>query len=91
MKTSNTLLLAAATAALGFVAASQAYAGPAAKPAYASEKCFGVAASGQNDCQTATNSCAGTVTQAMTGDAWIFVPTGVCGKISGGSLEPKQS
>jgi uncharacterized membrane protein len=90
MKTSNTLLLAAATAALGIAAAATAAnAGPAPKPSFNFEKCFGVAASGQNDCQTATNSCAGTVTQPMTGDAWIYVPTGVCGKISGGSLEPK--
>jgi uncharacterized membrane protein len=91
MKPTNALLLAAATAALGLVAATQANAGPAAKPSYDSEKCFGVAASGQNDCQTATNSCAGTVTQPMQGDAWIYVPAGVCGKISGGSKEPKQS
>jgi uncharacterized membrane protein len=90
MKTTNALLLAAATAAIGF-AATTANAGPAAKPMYESEKCFGVAVSGGNDCQTATNSCAGTVTQPMTGDAWIYVPTGVCGKISGGSLEPKKS
>jgi uncharacterized membrane protein len=90
MKTSNTLLLAAAAAALGIAAAATAAnAGPAPKPSFNFEKCFGVAASGQNDCQTATNSCAGTVTQPMTGDAWIYVPTGVCGKISGGSLEPK--
>jgi uncharacterized membrane protein len=91
MKTSNALLMAAATAALGLAAMTQANAGPAPKPMYESEKCFGVAGSGQNDCQTATNSCAGTVTQAMLGDAWIYVPTGVCGKISGGSKEPKQS
>ena len=55
------------------------------------EKCYGVAKAGKNDCQTATNSCAGTVTQPMQGDAWIYVPTGVCGKITIGSLEPKQS
>ena len=91
MKTTNAILMAAATAALGLVAIGQAQAGPAAKPMYESEKCFGVAASGGNDCQTATNSCAGTVTQQMTGDAWIYVPAGVCGKISGGSLEPKKS
>jgi uncharacterized membrane protein len=91
MKITDAALLAAATAALGMVAATQANAGPAAKPGYDSEKCFGIAASGQNDCQTATNSCAGTVTQPMEGDAWIYVPSGVCQKISGGSLEPKQS
>ncbi len=91
MKTSNAILMAAATAALGLVAMSPANAGPAPKPTYDSEKCFGVAATGKNDCQPATNSCAGTVTQPMQGDAWIYVPTGVCGKISGGSTEPKQS
>jgi len=91
MKTSNALLMAAATAAIGLVSMSAANAGPAAKPMYESEKCFGIAASAGNDCQTATNSCAGTVTAPMQGDAWIYVPTGVCGKISGGSLEPKKS
>lgn len=91
MKTSNALLMAAATAAIGLVAMNAANAGPAAKPMYKSEKCFGIAASAGNDCQTATNSCAGTVTAPMQGDAWIYVPTGVCGKISGGSLEPKKS
>ena len=54
------------------------------------EKCFGVAAAGQNDCQTANNSCAGQVTDAGRGDAWIYVPAGTCQKINGGSLEPKQ-
>ena len=55
------------------------------------EKCYGVAAAGQNDCQTANNSCAGQVADAGKGDAWIYVPTGTCEKINGGSLEPKQS
>ena len=55
------------------------------------EKCYGVAAAGQNDCQTANNSCAGQVSDAGKGDAWIYVPTGTCTKINGGSLEPKQS
>ena len=54
------------------------------------EKCFGVAAAGQNDCQTANNSCAGQVADAGRGDAWIYVPAGTCTKINGGSLEPKQ-
>ena len=54
------------------------------------EKCYGVAAAGQNDCQTANSSCAGTSTVAGQPDAWIFVPAGTCQKINGGSLEPKQ-
>jgi len=55
-----------------------------------SEKCYGVAAAGANDCQTASNSCAGQVADAGRGDAWIYVPAGTCEKINGGSLEPKQ-
>jgi uncharacterized membrane protein len=55
------------------------------------EKCYGVAAASQNDCQTSTNSCAGQAAEAGRGDAWIYVPTGTCQKINGGTLEPKQS
>jgi uncharacterized membrane protein len=55
------------------------------------EKCYGVAAAGKNDCQTASNACAGQVSDAARGDAWIYVPAGTCVKINGGSLEPKQS
>ena len=54
------------------------------------EKCYGVAAAGQNDCQTANNSCAGHSTAAGQADAWIYVPAGTCAKINGGSLEPKN-
>jgi len=54
------------------------------------EKCYGVAAAGGNDCQTASNSCAGQVSEAGRGDAWISVPVGTCTRINGGSLEPKQ-
>ena len=84
MKT--TLILAGAVAAA--LSASLA-AGTAA--AADNEKCYGVAAAGQNDCQTAANSCAGHVTAGGQADAWIYVPAGTCMKIEGGSLEPKQS
>jgi uncharacterized membrane protein len=64
---------------------------PLAMPAQAAEneKCFGIAAAGKNDCQTATSSCAGTASADNQGDAWIYVPAGTCEKIAGGSLEPK--
>jgi uncharacterized membrane protein len=82
----NALFLASAVAV--------ALSGPAllgqAASAADSEKCYGVAASGKNDCQTANNSCAGQVADAGRGDAWISVPAGTCVKINGGSLEPKQ-
>jgi len=79
----NALLLASAVAA--------AISAPLMAQAADNEKCYGVAAAGQNDCQTANNACAGQVTDAGKGDAWIYVPTGTCEKINGGSLEPKQS
>lgn len=53
-----------------------------------SEKCYGVAKAGKNDCQTNTSACAGTSTADSQGDAWVFVPKGLCEKIVGGSLEP---
>ena len=80
----NALLLASA------VAAALSTPVMTAAQAAENEKCFGVAAAGQNDCQTASNSCAGQVADAGRGDAWIYVPTGTCQKINGGSLEPKQ-
>lgn len=54
------------------------------------EKCYGVSAAGKNDCQTATNSCAGHTTMDRDPGAFIAVPAGTCDKISGGSLAPKK-
>lgn len=56
-----------------------------------SEKCYGVAAAGKNDCATATSSCAGTSKVDNQSDAFIAVPAGLCGRLAGGSLEPKAS
>jgi uncharacterized membrane protein len=53
-----------------------------------SEKCFGVVKAGKNDCQTATSACAGTSTEDGQGDAWVYIPSGLCEKLVGGSLEP---
>jgi uncharacterized membrane protein len=77
----------AAAVALPIVTAS---AGPVAQPPK-SEKCFGVVKAGQNDCQTANGSCAGTSRADNQKDAWVYLPTGVCEKISGASLQPKKS
>ena len=55
------------------------------------EKCYGVAKAGKNDCAAGPAvSCAGTSTRHGQGDAWIFVPKGVCKKLVGGSLKPKR-
>lgn len=83
----NTLILATAIAA----ALSGASLMNVSAQAADNEKCFGVAAGGQNDCQTAANSCAGQVSEAGQGDAYVYVPAGTCAKINGGSLEPGAS
>jgi uncharacterized membrane protein len=84
------VLIAAAVAAAASLP-MPADAGPAPAPPYKAEKCFGVAAAGQNDCQTATHSCAGESKTAAAGDSWIYVPSGTCMKINGGSPTPKES
>jgi uncharacterized membrane protein len=84
------VLVAVAVAAASSLQPPPANAGPAPVPAYKTEKCFGIAAAGQNDCQTATHSCAGEATAAAEGDSWIYVPAGTCLKINGASLTPKS-
>lgn len=83
------VLVAAAMAAASALQPPPADAGPAAAPPFKTEKCYGIAAAGQNDCQTATHACAGEAKTAAAGDSWIYVPAGTCLKISGGSLAPK--
>jgi len=89
----NTKTKMIATSALGtaltLAVLGLANAGPAAAPNFEAEKCFGVAKAGQNDCATNTSSCAGTSKKDGQSDAWVYVPKGVCGKLSGGSLDSK--
>jgi uncharacterized membrane protein len=94
----KTTTLAIATALAGAIAApallaggAAAQSGPAPKPDFKFEKCYGVVKAGHNDCQTANSSCAGTSKRDMQADAWLYVPAGVCSKIAGGSPEPKKS
>lgn len=55
--------------------------------ALSSEKCYGIAKSGMNDCSTATASCAGSSTKDGQKDAFLLLPKGLCEKIVGGSLK----
>lgn len=73
------LLATAVTAAVGLVSTG-AYAAD-------NEKCFGISKAGENDCQTAKSSCAGTSTIDNQKDAWKYVPKGTCAQ-AGGMLEP---
>jgi len=51
------------------------------------EKCYGIAKAGQNDCGTATHSCAGLAKKDKAPDEWKYVAKGTCGKL-GGKLKP---
>lgn len=75
-------------AVAGAVALAAFSAVAADKPSGAMEKCYGIAAAGKNDCQTASNSCAGTAEKDRQPDAFVNVPKGLCSKIAGGSLTP---
>src|SRR6185503_17494381 len=87
MDTRTVSLALAAAAAFSLLSANVAFAADDAKK---TEKCFGISKAGKNDCATATSSCAGTAKKDAQVDAWVGVPTGLCTKIVGGSLEPKK-
>jgi len=89
VKTSQLLIASAVAAALAMP--YSAGAGPAPKPKFEAEKCYGIVKAGKNDCQTANSSCAGTSKRDNQGDAWIYMPTGACEKLVGGSKEPKRA
>lgn len=86
MQKSNLMLASAISGVLALGATM------AAAPAMAAEKekCYGVAKAGQNDCATKTTSCAGTSTVDNQGDAFIALPKGLCDRLAGGSLTPKE-
>ena len=55
------------------------------------EPCFGVARAGRNDCKTEANICAGWSRHDADAKAFIYVPSGTCTRIVGGSLSPSRS
>ena len=79
--TASSLLGALALAAT--VAAANA--GPVAQPT-GSEKCYGVAKAGKNDCAAGVHSCAGQGTKNFDKTAFVYLPAGACAKLAGGSL-----
>ena len=90
MKKSPFLVASALAAVLSMPLVLQAQSGPAPKPKFEAEKCYGMAKAGKNDCQTANSSCAGTSKRSGQGDAWVYLPKGSCAKVVGGSMTPKQ-
>ena len=74
--------------ATGIVAPAPATAHDA--PAAAgTEKCYGVAKAGQNDCGTSKHGCATLAKADRDPEDWKLVPKGSCLKL-GGKLEPAK-
>ncbi len=51
------------------------------------EKCYGINKAGFNDCATESHGCAGEAKTDGDKKEWLFVPTGLCKKIVGGSTQ----
>jgi uncharacterized membrane protein len=50
------------------------------------EKCYGVAKAGKNDCAGAAHACAGQSKADRAATEWIKLPKGTCERIAGGTL-----
>lgn len=86
---SNLITLAAGTLfAMGAV--SVAGTAMAADKADNTEKCYGVAKAGKNDCAGAAHACAGQSKADGASTEWVKLPKGTCERIVGGSLAAKK-
>jgi len=83
-KTTRTVAALSSLLVAGVTLASVAQAADAPAAA-ATEKCYGVAKAGKNDCASAGHACAGQ-SKAASGKEWVKVPVGTCERLVGGSL-----
>jgi uncharacterized membrane protein len=83
MKTKTALISTAMASllALGAIGTSQA------ADEQATEKCYGVAKAGKNDCAANGHACAGQSKTNSDRKEWVKVPAGTCEKIVGGSTK----
>jgi uncharacterized membrane protein len=86
MKT-TTLISAAMASLIAFAALTST--AQAADEKAATEKCYGIAKAGKNDCAANGHSCAGQAAKDANGKEWIKVPKGTCERIVGASTSPK--
>jgi uncharacterized membrane protein len=61
----------------------------AAEDDKSTEKCYGIAKAGKNDCAAKGHSCAGQSKTDADGKEWVKLPKGSCERIVGGSTSPK--
>ena len=74
-------------AALAVFVAGAAMIAPDVQAKEGFEKCAGIAKAGQNDCAAKGHSCAGKAKKDGDPKEWLYVPTGTCNKIVGGSIK----
>ena len=55
----------------------------------ATEKCYGIAKAGKNDCAGAAHACAGQSKAEASGKEFVKLPKGTCERIVGGSTTAK--
>jgi len=83
MKTKTALISTAVTSLLVFGVVNLAQAADDAN----TEKCYGIAKAGKNDCASNGHACSGQSKTAADKKDWIKVPTGTCERIVGGSTK----
>ena len=54
-------------------------------------KCKGIAKKGMNDCGNSMHGCGGKAKKANDPSEWVYVPEGVCKKITGGVAWKKKT
>jgi uncharacterized membrane protein len=81
--TSKTAIFAAAVGSL-FVLAGPVFSADDST----SEKCYGVAKAGKNDCAGAAHACAGQSSKDGSAKEYVKLPKGTCARLIGGSLTP---
>jgi uncharacterized membrane protein len=81
--TSKTAILAAAVGSL-FVLAGPAFSADDGN----TEKCYGVAKAGKNDCAGAAHACSGQSSKDGSLKEFVKLPKGTCERLVGGKLTP---
>jgi len=82
-------LIGAAVGGLVALAQLALYAEPAPTPKFPAEKCYGIAKAGKNDCAANGHACQGQGKADSNAREWIYVPSGTCERIVGGSVAAK--
>lgn len=85
----KTAILAAAIGGLVAFAAPLTFAADAGKDD-GTEKCYGVAKAGKNDCAGPAHSCQGQSKKDGDVKEWIKLPAGTCDRLVGGTMTAKK-